>query len=83
MDSIFFSLEAVGVDISKPMLKEAKKLWPQGALLQGEGTRLPFKDKSVDIVFFMTSLEFIPDAAVALKEAARVAKHRNKSGSYE
>lgn len=66
--------EAVGLDISKPMLKEAKKLWPQGALLQAEGTRLPFKDKSVDIVFFMASLEFILDAAVALKEAARVAK---------
>jgi len=67
-------LECVGVDTSKAMLKEAKKRWSQGDLLQGEGTRLPLTDKSVDIVVFVTSLEFIPDASGALKEAARVAK---------
>jgi ubiquinone/menaquinone biosynthesis C-methylase UbiE len=68
------ALEAVGVDKSKPMIKEAKRIWPQGALLQAEGTRLPFKDKSVDVVVFITSLEFIEDEAGAIKEAARVAK---------
>ena len=67
-------LECYGVDVSIPMLKEAKKLWINGRLLQGEGSRLPFKDKSVDIVTYITSFEFMPDAAIALEEAARVAK---------
>ena len=66
-------LESFGVDTSKAMLSEAKKRWLGGALLQSDGCRLPFKDKSVDIVFFMTSLEFMPDSATAIKEAARVA----------
>ncbi|MGO8805162.1 MAG: class I SAM-dependent methyltransferase [Candidatus Bathyarchaeia archaeon] len=68
------ALEAVGVDTSWAMLREAKSFLPQIALAQGEGSRLPFKDKSVDVVFFMTSLEFISDAVGALKEAARVAR---------
>jgi ubiquinone/menaquinone biosynthesis C-methylase UbiE len=67
-------LECYGVDISIPMLKEAKKLWINGRLLQGEGSRLPFKDKSVDIVAYITSFEFMPDAAIAFEEAARVAE---------
>ena len=67
-------LECYGVDISISMLKEAKKLWINGCLLQGEGSRLPFKDKSVDIVAYVTSFEFMPDAATALEEAVRVAK---------
>jgi len=66
--------EGYGVDLSKAMLKEAKKRWPRGALLQSDAARLPFKDKSVDVVVFITSLEFMPDAAVAIKEASRVAE---------
>ena len=57
-----------------PCSERQKSFGLKVLLLQAEGTRLPFKDKSVDIVFFMASLEFILDAAVALKEAARVAK---------
>ena len=69
MDGIFFSAWKPSALIhQKPMLKEAKNLWPQGTLLQAEGTRLPFKDKSVDVVVFITSLEFIPDAAGALRK---------------
>lgn len=67
-------IESIGIDTSKAMLKEAKIRWPQGPLLQGEATRLPFMDKSVDVVAFITSLEFIQDAVGALEEAARVAK---------
>ena len=67
-------LECYGVDTSIPMLKEAKKLWINGRLLQCEGNQLPFKDKSVDIVAYITSFEFMPDAAIAFEEAARVAK---------
>ena len=67
-------LECYGVDISIPMLMEAKKMWPHGSLLQSESSHLPFKDKSVDIVTYITSLEYMPNASVAFVEAARVAK---------
>jgi ubiquinone/menaquinone biosynthesis C-methylase UbiE len=67
-------LECYGVDVSKPMLKEAKKRWSQGRLLQCEANNLPFRTKSADIVAFVTSLEFIRDVDAALVEAARVAK---------
>jgi ubiquinone/menaquinone biosynthesis C-methylase UbiE len=67
-------LECFGVDSSKAMLGEAKKRWPGGNLLQSNGCQMPFKDKSVDIVFFLTSLEYMPDSASAIREAARIAK---------
>ena len=41
--------------------------------MQGEGAQLPLIDKSFDIVVFITSLEFMSDATLAIKEAARVA----------
>ncbi len=44
-----------GIDVSKTMLTESKKRWPNGSLLQTEGSQLPFKDKSFDIVLFITS----------------------------
>lgn len=66
--------QCVGLDISSGMLKEAKRLWGQGSLIRGDGLHLPLPDKSVDLTVFITSLEFIPDAAAALSEATRVAR---------
>ena len=68
------SLECIGVDVSKVMLQEAKERWPKGTLLRGESSLFPLKEKSVDIAVFITSLEFLPDASIALKEAARIAR---------
>lgn len=67
-------LKCVGLDSSKAMLEEAKERWPNGVFLQSDGCHLPLREKSVDLTVFVTSLEFIPDASMALKEAARVAK---------
>jgi len=66
--------ECYGVDTSKAMLSEARQMWPKASLLESEAIHLPFKPKSFDIVTFITSLEYMPDAASALNEAARVAK---------
>lgn len=67
-------LECYGVDTSKAMLSEAKKKWRAGNLIQSDGHHLPLKDKSFDVVFFITSLEYMPSSAKAVKEAARIAK---------
>ena len=82
-------LECYGVDTAIPMLKEAKKMWTNGRLLQSEGSHLPFKDKSIDLVIYITSLEYMPNAATAFLDATRVAKkglivglmNKNSSGT--
>ncbi|MGD6807015.1 MAG: class I SAM-dependent methyltransferase [Candidatus Bathyarchaeia archaeon] len=65
--------QCVGLDLSSSMLAEAKKLWSQTSLIRGDGSRLPIRDKSVDLVVFVTSFEFVGDAASALSEATRIA----------
>jgi ubiquinone/menaquinone biosynthesis C-methylase UbiE len=67
-------LECYGLDLSHLMLKEAKRLWVDGPLLQGESNHLPFKAKSFDVVAFIACLEYMPDIAAVLTEAARVAR---------
>jgi ubiquinone/menaquinone biosynthesis C-methylase UbiE len=67
-------LECYGLDLSHFMLREAKKLWPDGSLLQGESRYLPFKSKSFDVVVFIACLEYMPNIAMVFREAARVAK---------
>jgi len=67
-------LECYGLDLSHLMLREAKKLWPNGSLLQGESNHLPFKDKSFDVVAFIACLEYMPNIAKVVKEATRVSR---------
>jgi ubiquinone/menaquinone biosynthesis C-methylase UbiE len=67
-------LECYGLDLSHLMLREAKKLWSNGSLLQGESTHLPFKDKSFDVVAFIACLEYMPNIAKVINEAARVSR---------
>lgn len=66
-------LEAVGLDISEPMLNEARRLGGPNYLL-GNALSLPFTDRSYDVTALITTLEFVPDPARALCEAVRVAR---------
>jgi len=66
-------LKAVGLDLSMVMLKEAiRKEGPM--VLQGDAHCLPFEDHSFEIVALITTLEFLQEPALALKEAQRVAQ---------
>lgn len=67
-------LECYGLDLSDLMLKEAKKLWLEGVLLQGDGSFLPFKNNSFDIVAFMACMVYMPDPIKVIHEASRVAR---------
>jgi len=67
-------LECYGLDLSHLMLKEAKNLWPNKTLLRGESAHLPFKDGAFDIVSFIACMEYMPNPAKVLSEAARVAR---------
>jgi SAM-dependent methyltransferase len=66
-------LDAVGVDISAPMLDEARRLGAP-CYLPGDAHALPFADRSYDITALITTLEFVADPARALAEAVRVAR---------
>jgi len=67
-------LECYGLDLSDVMLKEAKKLWLEGMLLQGESSFLPFKTNSFDIVVFIACMIYMPDPIKVIREAVRVAR---------
>ena len=67
----------IGVEPSAEMLKAARPRAEAGiGLVRGAGEALPFADKSFDVVTLITSLEFIPDPARAVREALRVARCR-------
>jgi SAM-dependent methyltransferase len=66
-------LDAVGVDISEPMLNEARRLGGS-KYLPGDAHSLPFPDRAYDLTVLITTLEFLPDPARALAEAVRVAR---------
>jgi ubiquinone/menaquinone biosynthesis C-methylase UbiE len=67
-------LDCVGFDLSDLMLGEAKKLWTNGTLLQGESAFMPFKNKSFDVVAFIACLVYMPDPLKVIREASRVAR---------
>jgi ubiquinone/menaquinone biosynthesis C-methylase UbiE len=68
-------LEATGIDASEPMLEmAANKSGVEANLSLDRAESLSFKDRSFDIVTLSTVLEFSPNPAAALNEAARVAR---------
>ena len=66
-------LRTAGFDISSVMLAEAR-LRGLRVAVQGDALCLPFEDGAVDLVAMITTIEFLEDPSVALREATRVAK---------
>jgi ubiquinone/menaquinone biosynthesis C-methylase UbiE len=66
--------ETAGVDVSPPMIREAKTRWPNGRVLIASSSNLPLESNSFDLAMSVTSLEFMSEPAVVLREAARVAR---------
>ena len=67
----------VGLDVSLPMLAEARQANPAGAWLRGNVTRLPFRDGSFDAVVCCRLLHHLaePEAlAEVLSELVRVSR---------
>jgi ubiquinone/menaquinone biosynthesis C-methylase UbiE len=65
--------EPIGLDISPDMLNVAREKGLK-KLIRGDACSLPLKKNSVDVVLFMTSLEFISDRRKAFAEAVKVAR---------
>jgi ubiquinone/menaquinone biosynthesis C-methylase UbiE len=73
-------LQVTGLDASPAMLAEARRLGTTGCML-GDAMALPFAARTFDLVFVITTLEFLPDPLGALDEAARVARQGVVVGS--
>ncbi len=67
-------LRVIGLDRSLGMLAEMRRRRPACAAVQADAHALPLPDRSVDLVVFVTSLEFLGDPRAALGEAVRVAR---------
>ncbi|MDE1869247.1 MAG: methyltransferase domain-containing protein [Candidatus Micrarchaeota archaeon] len=65
-------LRVISIDISKGMLKEARKLVPNGDFRYMDMTRLSFKDETFDAVWCFSSIHHLRKA-----EAAKVMKELN------
>lgn len=66
-------VQAIGVDLSPPMLAEVIRLDSLPCVL-GDGLALPFPTDAFDLVALITTLEFVADPLLALREAMRVAR---------
>jgi len=66
-------MQAAGLDLSRPMLEEAKSLGGP-IYLQGDALMVPFLSKSIDLVAMITTLEFLSEPGQGLAEARRVAR---------
>jgi ubiquinone/menaquinone biosynthesis C-methylase UbiE len=67
-------LQAVGLDVSSPMLVEAVRLGSPPCV-RGDALALPFPSKAFDLVALITALEFVRDPVQATAEALRITRH--------
>ncbi|MCC6672841.1 MAG: class I SAM-dependent methyltransferase [Planctomycetes bacterium] len=66
-------LRPLGLDRSPGMLAQVRKRLPACPVVLGDAHELPLGDRAVDVVCFVTTLEFLADPRLALREAVRVA----------
>jgi SAM-dependent methyltransferase len=67
-------LRTIGLDRSPSMLAVLRRRHPQCSGILGDAHALPIRDRCVDLVVFVTTLEFLVDPRRALAEAVRVAR---------
>jgi SAM-dependent methyltransferase len=67
-------LRPIGLDRSPAMLASLRRLHPGLPAVLGDAHTLPLRDRAVDLVLFVTTLEFLASPPRALAEAVRVAR---------
>ncbi|HXH10617.1 MAG TPA: methyltransferase domain-containing protein [Alphaproteobacteria bacterium] len=67
-------LWVVGLERAPAMVAEMRRRMPQLPAVLGDAHQLPFRGGAVDVVVFVTALEFLEEPAAALAEAVRVAR---------
>jgi ubiquinone/menaquinone biosynthesis C-methylase UbiE len=69
-------LKVAGIDISEEMIQAVKDFVEKGEFLTAPAEKIPYPDKSFDLVFLGHVLHEANDMVKALEEAKRVAKLR-------
>jgi ubiquinone/menaquinone biosynthesis C-methylase UbiE len=68
-------LSPIGLDRAPAMLAALRARHPALPLLLADAHALPMRDRAVDLVVFVATLEFLDEPRRALAEAVRVARH--------
>ena len=71
----YFNIKALGIDNCKEMLNQGRKHYNN--LIYGNAEKLPFKNKSFNIVISVTSFHNFKNMEKALKEIKRVSRNNN------
>jgi ubiquinone/menaquinone biosynthesis C-methylase UbiE len=69
-------IAVTGIDVNAELLVVARGLVPSSRFLEAPAEKLPFPDRSFDLVFLGLVLHETDDPLAALKESHRVARHR-------
>lgn len=69
-------LKVTGLDANPDMIPAAQEFVPTGEFRLGVAEKLPFEDKTFDIVFMGLLLHEVDDLFAALSEASRVVNQR-------
>ena len=69
-------LKVTGLDANADMIPAAQEFVPSGDFQIGVAEKLPFNDKSFDIVFMGLLLHEVDDLVAAMSEASRVVRLR-------
>jgi ubiquinone/menaquinone biosynthesis C-methylase UbiE len=69
-------IAVTGIDVNAELLASARSLLPSGRFLEAPGEKLPFPDRSFELVFFGLVLHETDDPLAALREARRVTRNR-------
>jgi ubiquinone/menaquinone biosynthesis C-methylase UbiE len=67
-------LNVMGLDRAPAMLADARLRLASMAFVLADAQSLPFRDRSIDLVVFVTTLEFLDNPVHALREAVRVSR---------
>lgn len=67
-------LEVVGLDRSPAMMAELHRQTPTLPVILGDAHQLPFQNQAMDVIAFVTTLEFLDHVELAVAEAIRVAR---------
>jgi ubiquinone/menaquinone biosynthesis C-methylase UbiE len=62
----------IALDLTETMLRTAKKAFPDMSLILGDGARMPFASRSVDVASCAQMLHHVPEPLPLVKEMARV-----------
>jgi ubiquinone/menaquinone biosynthesis C-methylase UbiE len=73
-DLVTRGLRVIGVDLSAPMLAQARRKGARAHWVRGDAARLPLASESYDLVLSVTALEFVAQAEAAIQEMWRMAR---------